>query len=41
MRKLAPGMKSESYRLFKSENFQSFQNETHITDLLLASLQTN
>ncbi|CAF4180315.1 unnamed protein product [Rotaria magnacalcarata] len=38
MRKLAPTSKSESYRLLKEENFQSFQNERHITDLLLASL---
>jgi hypothetical protein len=38
MRKLAPTSKSESYRLLKFENFQSFQNERHLTDLLLASL---
>ncbi|CAF3453563.1 unnamed protein product [Rotaria socialis] len=41
MRKLAPTSKSESYRLLKEENFQSFQNERHITDLLLASLITD
>ncbi len=38
MRKIPPTSKSESYRLLKFENFQSFQNERHITDLLLASL---
>ena len=38
MRKITPMSKSESYRLLKLENFQSFQNESHLTDLLLASL---
>jgi hypothetical protein len=38
MRKITPTSKSESYRLIKFENFQSFQNECHLTDLLLASL---
>jgi hypothetical protein len=38
MRKIAPTSKSESYRLLKFENFQSFQTESHLTDLLLASL---
>jgi hypothetical protein len=38
MRKIAPTSKSESYRLLKSENFHSFENERHLTDLLLASL---
>jgi hypothetical protein len=41
MRKLIPTSKSESYRLLKFENFQSFQNERHITDLLFASLITD
>ncbi len=36
MRKIIPNSKSESYRLLKSENFQLFQNEYHLTDLLLA-----
>ncbi|CAF1370973.1 unnamed protein product [Adineta steineri] len=38
MRKVAPTSKSESYRLLKFENFQLFQNQRHLTDLLLASL---
>ncbi|CAF0792750.1 unnamed protein product [Rotaria sordida] len=38
MRKIVPTSKSESYRLLKLENFQSFQNECHLTDLLLTSL---
>ncbi len=38
MRKIAPNSKSESYRLLKFENFQSFENEYHLTDLLFASL---
>lgn len=38
MRKLAPTSKSESYRLFKSEDFQFFDNERHLTDLFLTSL---
>ena len=37
MRKLAPSAKSESYRLFKSENFHSFEQERHQTDLFLAA----
>ncbi len=41
MRKIVPTSKSESYRLLKFENFQSFQNERHLTDLLLASLIIN
>ena len=38
MRKITPTSKSESYRLLKFENYQSFQNESNITDLLLSSL---
>ncbi|CAF2724379.1 unnamed protein product [Rotaria sp. Silwood2] len=38
MRKIVPTSKSESYRLLKLDNFQSFQNECHLTDLLLTSL---
>lgn len=38
MRKMAPTSKSESYRLLKQENFEAFQNERHLTDLLLALL---
>ncbi|UJR25167.1 hypothetical protein I4U23_006523 [Adineta vaga] len=38
MRKVAPTTKSEAYRLLKMENFQAFQNERNLTDLLLASL---
>jgi hypothetical protein len=41
MRKIAPNPKSESYRLLKSENFQSIEIEYHLTDLLLASLITD
>ena len=37
MRRVAPASKSESYRLFKLDNFQFFQNERHQTDLFLAS----
>ncbi|CAF1167076.1 unnamed protein product [Adineta ricciae] len=38
MRKTVPTAKSEAYRLFKLDTFLSFQNELHLTDLLLASL---
>ena len=41
MRKITPTSKSESYRLFKSDNFQSIQNERYLTDLFLASLIMN
>lgn len=37
MRKITSTSKSESYRLLKSDNFQSFQTESHLTNLLLAS----
>ena len=37
MRRVAPALKSESYRLFKLENFQFFRSERHQTDLFLAA----